>query len=136
MSKEEKTIQSKFKSYEDFCNFIIGNQFSWFDRNGMMRLKGGGVAKLMLSTKDKSDIYSGFKLTIINPKSGVVDGKFFSFRYYWQAEANYCLEGRSMKVGVYKTSPGGGVIVDTGRTPEEYKHLREVIFNYIAFFEE
>ncbi len=66
-----------------FCGSLEWKlKLQWLDLTGFHTFKDGRVARIELETRRSGDTYEGFLVTILNPKEGVVDRKFFAFADY------------------------------------------------------
>jgi len=99
-------MKDKFTSYEDVSRTIFGEKYNVFDRTVIYTMKNGNIAKIVLSTRSKSGIFVGYKLTIINPKFGVIDGKFFNFNHFMQdGEIDYAIKEYTNTYFEWTTQP-------------------------------
>lgn len=66
-----------------FCKSLDWQiKIEWLDKTGFYKLKDGRVARIEPETHGTSGEYPGFLVTILNPKEGKVDSKFFLFDDY------------------------------------------------------
>lgn len=67
----------------EFCKSLEWKlKLQWFDKTGIHKLKNGCVVRVELDTYGISGEYPGFLVTIMNPREGKVDSKFFQFDDY------------------------------------------------------
>lgn len=119
-NQKHSNLDRVFDSIIDFNKTMLGENITWFDRNGLMRLsKDGLVAKLALSTKNNASQMQGYKLTIISKSAGVIDGKFFNFDHYFTPTGHYYLDIKTMRMN---------------RMTENQESFKKVIHDYINIF--
>lgn len=93
----------RYEYYEEVSEDIFRSlgRIKMFDRTVILPMKNGNIAKLVLSTRAKSGEFRGYKLAIINPKAGVIDGKFFDFQLYinCDGEREYFIKESNSRAG-------------------------------------
>ncbi len=66
-----------------FCSSLEWKlKLQWLDKTGIHKLKDGRVVRIELETSGTYETYTGFLVTVMNPKEGKVDQKFFAFSDY------------------------------------------------------
>lgn len=67
----------------EFCKSLEWKiKIQWLDKTGIYKYKDGRVARIELAELGVSGDYPGFLVTILNPREGKVDAKFFLFDDY------------------------------------------------------
>jgi len=119
---------------EEFNTRMLGEHVQWFDKVGLYRLSTENTAKIILSTRERDGNYVGYKVTIINRRNGVIEGKFFNINHYVTPDVKVNKKNNKLKqhTEYYIQMVRNSIAFNV--EPEDTEPLREAIFKYIAFF--
>lgn len=120
---------------QSFCEqFRIGFYFygtgelRWFDLTGIYKFQNSEIklAKIELSENGIKDQFDGFRVSIINTNTGVIDSKFFRFN-------DYLITAKDRSSGEFKVTSYLGWDWD-GDKPYELHGYAVTISEYVLKF--
>jgi len=128
-----------------FCKSLEWQiKIEWLDKTGFYKLKDGRVVRIEPETHGTSGEYPGFLVTILNPKEGKVDSKFFLFDDYLDPTSKGRKDGRANDDSTSSPYPVGKntcyhVIAHTGwkwyiAEPKTTRPFCEAVEQYVEIF--
>lgn len=120
-------------NFKNINEAIFPKRIKWIDRNGYIKLSNGLLIKIMLTSRGNKGVYTGYRVSIINPKSGVIDSKFFNFKEF----ITPLDETDKTRLIYLNTDTGAGAhnVFNIPTTAESLNQFIKTVYEFINLFE-